>query len=117
VRYDPMLAKLVAWGENREDCRQRTLRALQDFAISGVQTNLPLFLRILEDPEFITGRYTTSFLRRRPLDVGSAVPDELLEDLAVMAAVAYQVRLQARQPTTPDRLLQGWHRSSRQLPG
>lgn len=117
ARYDPMLAKLIVWGETREDCMQRMRRALQDFAISGIQTNLPLFQRILDDPDFIAGRYNTGFLRRPLTEAGPQASDELLHDLAVIAAIAYQVRLQSQQPVTPDRLLQGWHRSGRQLPG
>lgn len=117
ARYDPMLAKLVVWGETREDCMQRMRRALQDFAIAGIQTNLPLFQRILDDPDFIEGRYDTSFLRRPLTEAQPPAADELLHDLAVIAAVAYQMRLQSQQPMTPDRLLEGWHRSGRQLPG
>ena len=117
ARYDPILAKLIVWGETREDCLQRMRRALQDFAISGIQTNLPLFQRILDDPDFIAGTYDTAFLRRPLTATQSPATDELLQDLAVIAAVAYQVRLQSQQPVTPDRLLQGWHRSGRQLPG
>ena len=117
ARYDPMLAKLVVWGETREDCMQRMRRALQDFAIAGIQTNLPLFQRILDDPDFIEGRYDTSFLRRPLTEAQPQAADELLHDLAVIAAVAYQMRLQSQQPVTPDRLLEGWHHSGRQLPG
>ena len=117
ARYDPLLAKLIVWGETREDCMQRMRRALQDFAISGIQTNLPLFQRILDDPDFIAGTYHTGFMQRRLTANQPQTSDELLHDLAVIAAVAYQVRLQSQQPVTPDRLLQGWHRSGRQLPG
>ena len=117
ARYDPMIAKLVVWGETRNDCMQRMRRALQDFAIAGIQTNLPLFQRILDDPDFIEGRYDTGFLQRSLTEAKPEVGDELLQDLAVIAAVAYQIRLQSQQPVTPDRLLQGWHRSGRQLSG
>ena len=117
ARYDPMLAKLNVWGETREDCMQRMRRALQDFAISGIQTNLPLFQRILDDSDFIAGEYDTGFLQRPLIRAQQEVSDGTLHDLAVIAAVAYQVRLQSQQPVTPERLLQGWHRSGRQLPG
>ena len=96
---------------------QRLRRALQDFAIAGIQTNLPLFQRILDDPDFIEGRYDTSFLRRPLSEAQPQATDELLHDLAVIAAVAYQMRLQSQQPMMPDRLLEGWHHSGRQLPG
>jgi acetyl-CoA carboxylase biotin carboxylase subunit len=117
MRYDPMLAKLVVWGEDREACVLRFRRALQDFAISGVRSNIPLYQRILEDPDFIAGTYATDFMRRPLLRRETDSPEELLRDLAVAAAIAYAARNQAMQSVVPERMQSGWHRSSRQLPG
>ena len=116
-RFDPMLAKLVVWGETREDCIQRMVRALQDFAISGVQTNLPLFQRIMKNPDFIAAEFDTSFMRRSLADGVGEQNELLLSDLAIIGAIAYQWRRQSQRPVTPERLLRGWHRSSRQLSG
>ena len=117
MRYDPMLAKLVVWGEDREACVLRFRRALQDFAISGVRSNIPLYQRILEDPDFVAGTYSTDFMRRPLLRRETELPEELLRDLAVAAAIAYAARNQAMQSVVPERMQSGWHRSSRQLPG
>ena len=95
MRYDPMLAKLVVWGEDREACVLRFRRALQDFAISGVRSNIPLYQRILEDPDFVAGTYSTDFMRRPLLRRETKSPEELLRDLAVAAAIAYATRNQA----------------------
>lgn len=116
VLYDPMVAKVAVWAETREMCLTRMRRALQDFAITGLQTNLPFFQRILEDPDFIRGEYTTQFIWRPLLTVDTAAQPELLRDLAIAAALAYEVRHQSLQPVVPKRLQDGWHRSSRQLP-
>lgn len=116
VRYDPMLAKVIVWGEDREAAVQRMLRSLQDFVITGVRSNLPLFQRIMQDPDFLAGSYTTEFLRRPMLYTTPDAPDEVLRDLAVATALAYALRTQGRQPVTPPQFLRGWHRSSRQLP-
>jgi acetyl/propionyl-CoA carboxylase alpha subunit len=113
VRFDPILAKVVVWGEERAECVRRMRRALQDFAISGVNTNLPYLQAILEDPDFIAGEYTTEFLRR-PL-LGRPTSHADLRDLAVAAAIAYLTRHGTGQPVVPQRLQQGWHRSNRQL--
>lgn len=113
VRYDPILAKVVVWGEDRAECVRRMRRALQDFAITGLNTNLPYYQAILEDPDFIAGDYTTEFLRR-PL-LGRATPQADLRDLAVAAAIAYLTRHSAGQPIMPERLQQGWHRGNRRL--
>lgn len=117
VRYDPMLAKVIVWGDDRAAAVQRMTRSLQDFVISGVRTNLPLFQRIMRDPDFVSGTYSTEFLRRAMLFNFAETPDEVLRDLAVAAAVAYAMRTQGRQPAMPAQFLQGWHRASRQLPG
>lgn len=116
VRYDPMLAKLIVWAEDRTECVVRMRRALQDFAIAGVHTDLPLFQRILEHRDFIEGKYDTRFLSKKLLGPLEEAPDDLLRDLAVTAAIAYLARYRSFKPVVPDRLLEGWHRSSRQLP-
>jgi acetyl/propionyl-CoA carboxylase alpha subunit len=117
VRYDPLLAKVVVWGDDRPAALQRMLRSLQDFVITGVRTNLPLFQRIMQDPDFVAGSYNTEFLRRPMLYSTPHAPDEVLRDLAVAAAMAYALRTQGRQPVMPAQFMQGWHRASRQLPG
>ena len=117
VRYDPILAKLAVWGETREECVRRMRRTLEDFAIAGVRTNLPLFQRILEDPDFIAGTYNTDFMRRTLLKPSANVSDELLHTLAAAAAIAYLAHYQGSQPVLPKRLLEGWRQAGRQLPG
>jgi pyruvate carboxylase len=78
---------------------------------------LPLFQRIMQDPDFVAGSYTTEFLRRPMLYSTPHASDEVLRDLAVAAAIAYALRTQGRQPVMPAQFMQGWHRASRQLPG
>lgn len=113
VQFDRLLAKVIVWGNTREECLQRMRRTLEDFAIGGVQTNLPLVQRLLELPEFERGEYTTELARHR---LENAAEPLHLRDLAVSAAVAYIGRNRAFRPTTPERRLSGWHRNSRQLP-
>ena len=60
--YDPMIAKLIVWGEDRSQAIERSIRALETFSIEGIKTNLPLHLRILRDPAFQEGRVDTAFL-------------------------------------------------------
>jgi acetyl-CoA carboxylase biotin carboxylase subunit len=62
--YDPMLAKLVVWAGNRPDAAARLRRAIGEYRISGIRTNLSFFDRILTDPEFATGQLDTAFLER-----------------------------------------------------
>jgi geranyl-CoA carboxylase alpha subunit len=62
VHYDPLLAKLIACGPDRERARVRLIRALEDTVVLGVATNKAFLLRVLEDPGFAAGRAATDFL-------------------------------------------------------
>jgi acetyl-CoA carboxylase biotin carboxylase subunit len=71
--YDPLLAKLIGYGETREMAINRLRRALVEYFIGGIKTNTSLFRRILLDPEFQAGNIDTGFLDRllkepRPID-------------------------------------------------
>ncbi|MBD3289586.1 acetyl-CoA carboxylase biotin carboxylase subunit [candidate division KSB1 bacterium] len=60
--YDPILAKLIVWGENREDARRRMKTALEDYAILGIKTQIPFLKEVIEHPEFIKGNTMTNFI-------------------------------------------------------
>ena len=65
--YDSLIAKLIVHARDREAAIRRGLRALDEFAISGLETTLPLHLAVLEDEEFRRGVVSTSFLTEREL--------------------------------------------------
>lgn len=73
--YDSLMAKLITWGQNFEEARQRMKIALSDFYIEGVETSIPLYRTILDTKEFITGDLSTDFLDR------FKILDRLREDL------------------------------------
>ncbi|NOK79993.1 MAG: ATP-grasp domain-containing protein [Chloroflexi bacterium AL-W] len=112
--FDPMLAKLTVWAEDRATCLQRMRRAVADFAIRGVQTNLPLIQHMLNDPDFARGHYTTEFAQRPLLQ--KTTESESLRNLAIAAAIDYVRRKNVTRTSQPEQLLRGWHRSSRRLP-
>jgi acetyl/propionyl-CoA carboxylase alpha subunit len=80
VHYDPLVAKLVAFGETRDAARRRALQALRSFPILGLTTNLTLLARILEHPRFVSGDLDTGFLdsERDSLVVPSDIPPEAI---------------------------------------
>ena len=86
VYYDPMLAKLIAYGENREVARLRAIAALREYAILGVRTNIGFLLKILQHEKFIAGEMDTAFLDAR----GAALAErsDLVPDAALAAAAA-----------------------------
>ena len=114
-RYDSLLANLIVKGESREACLQRLRRALGEFRVVGVQTNIPLHLQIAHNPNFTSGHYSTSFMSRFRFDINHRTA-ETRRDLAAVVAVAYALRGRVGKPVTPERLKTGWHRSSRRLP-
>jgi len=65
--YDSLIAKLIAWGRNRNECMQRMERALWEFQISGVKTNIPFHEVVLNNPNFIAGNYTTAFIEKEKI--------------------------------------------------
>jgi len=62
VFYDPLIAKLCAWGRDRGEAIARMRRALFEFEIAGVKTSIPFHLRALAHPAFLAGDYDTSFI-------------------------------------------------------
>ena len=63
--YDSMIAKLIVWDENRSACIRRLGRALDEFIIEGVKTTIPLHKQIIENSNFLKGKYNTSFLEAK----------------------------------------------------
>jgi acetyl-CoA carboxylase biotin carboxylase subunit len=64
VHYDPLIAKLIVHASDRRAAINRAKAALHEYVIQGIKTNIPLHLRILEDEDFVQGRFSTNFLKR-----------------------------------------------------
>src|SRR2546421_6758707 len=62
--YDSLVAKVIAHGEDRAEAIQRMKRALDLFVIEGIHTSIPLHKRILNEPDFVAGRFDTNFIKR-----------------------------------------------------
>ena len=64
LEYDPLLAKLIGYGTDRQQAIARLRRALDEYFVGGIKTNISLFRRILSDPDFQAGHVDTGFLDR-----------------------------------------------------
>jgi acetyl-CoA carboxylase, biotin carboxylase subunit len=62
IYYDPMIAKLIVWGADRTDCIKRLQRALAEYMLTGIKSNIVLHKNILMHPTFLDGSYTTQFI-------------------------------------------------------
>jgi acetyl-CoA carboxylase biotin carboxylase subunit len=60
--YDSMIAKLIVSGQSREEVLTRMKRALQEFVIEGIKTTIPFHIKLMDDPGFKSGNFTTKYL-------------------------------------------------------
>ncbi len=62
--YDPMIAKVIAWGKTRKEAIDRLIKALREFQVDGIKTSIPLLIKILSSEEFINGNIDIQFFDR-----------------------------------------------------
>ncbi|MBI3683103.1 MAG: acetyl-CoA carboxylase biotin carboxylase subunit [Acidobacteria bacterium] len=93
--YDPLLAKLAAWAQDRPAAIQRLRRAIGECSIAGIRTNLGFFRRILADAEFQAGRLHTGFIDEFFARLGREEEDVELADLAAVLASIHASRHRA----------------------
>jgi acetyl-CoA carboxylase biotin carboxylase subunit len=95
IFYDPMISKLITWGDTREHAMQRMRRALSEYEVRGIRTTIPFFQWILDDEDFKAARFDTGFIDRKlGKDAGNGSKergplrqiDATHEDLAAIAA-------------------------------
>jgi len=87
IDYDPLLAKLIGYGTDREQAISRLVRALNEYFVGGIKTNISLFRRILQDEDFHRGRVDTGFLDRLLGSMRSEVQAKDARVAAIAAAV------------------------------
>jgi acetyl-CoA carboxylase, biotin carboxylase subunit len=117
VHYDPMIGKLVAWGEDRARAIARMRRALDEYQVRGIETNLAFHRRCLRQAAFVAGDYDTGFIARNAKELAPRAGDAELTaaiiavalDSATAAAPAQAVAAGARATTEPS----AWRRQVR----
>jgi acetyl-CoA carboxylase biotin carboxylase subunit len=111
--YDTLMAKLIVWGADREAAVARMARALDEYAVAGVETTIPLLVRIVADPGFRSGRLSTHFLdgmldTRRPAAAGQR------RTVALIAAALAAYDRAGRQAPLPAPVAAGAWRQAAQ---
>lgn len=87
IYYDPMIAKLITHGKDREEAIERMKRAIQEYQISGVKTTLPFCEFVLNHEEFLNGTFTTKFVETHfTPEVLANKSDDSTEVVAAIAA-------------------------------
>ncbi len=86
--YDPMLAKLVCWGETRAEAIIRMRRALDEYKIMGIKTNIPFHQHLMNSQRFLAGRYDTEFVEKHfEMDADSS---HLVPEVAAISAALFE---------------------------
>jgi acetyl-CoA carboxylase, biotin carboxylase subunit len=108
IYYDPLIAKLSSWGEDRRQAIVRMARALGEYEVRGIKTSIPFFRWLLESEDFRAGRFDTTFLdrelARRSGEPFVTVPEEA-EHIALLAAAihAYEGATPGHAPARPGK--------------
>jgi len=92
IFYDPLLAKLIAWGNNRLEAIQALQTMLHQTAVAGVHTNTHLLNQVLNNPDFVQGQITTQFIsqHKSQLFLQNEEPDEMIIALMCFALIQQQ---------------------------
>ncbi|KPA74612.1 putative mitochondrial methylcrotonoyl-coa carboxylase biotinylated subunitprotein-like protein [Leptomonas pyrrhocoris] len=86
IHYDPMLAKLIVWGRDRQEALKGLQEALDEYRVAGINTNIEFLKRCCETPEFAKGGVTTNFISEHEKELLTA--PAVTPDVAAMAATA-----------------------------
>ena len=115
IYYDPMIAKVITWGETRTEAIDRMQRALTEFILSGIKSNIVLHKSILKHPKFLDGSYTTQFLEKNfeviEPELFKGVDDEVFLIAAAITAYNDRKSKDVRLLAAPSR----WRRMGRKM--
>jgi acetyl/propionyl-CoA carboxylase alpha subunit len=120
IFYDPMISKLVAWAEDRPSAIARMRRALSEYLVTGIRTTLPFFSWLLAQPEFIGGRFHTTYLDEilksrngRPFAEPSADVETIAAIGAALEAVLSPASLSSAPASTGEPASRRWRTQAR----
>ncbi len=114
--YDPMISKLIVWGRDRNEAIRRMMRALYEYVIVGIKTNVPFHKAVMENPRFVKGELETHFIDREttllddiktiieqetPLEKKLSHSSEDKKRIAAISAVAAITQMHRQSWTTP----------------
>ncbi|HEY5269275.1 MAG TPA: acetyl-CoA carboxylase biotin carboxylase subunit [Anaerolineales bacterium] len=95
--YDPLISKMIVWGETRSQAVVRMRRALEEYKIVGVRTNIPFHQTMMDTYPFITGKYDTRFVEEQFSMLDAAENREMYLDIAaLMATLVAHVQMEHR---------------------
>ncbi|MEK2647254.1 acetyl-CoA carboxylase biotin carboxylase subunit [Bdellovibrio sp. BCCA] len=115
IYYDPMIAKLITWGETREEAIDRMQRALSEFVLTGIKTNIVLHKTILDHPKFRDGSYTTQFIEKNFEVIEPQLFKEVEDPVFLIAAAITAYNDRKSKDVRQLNLTSNWKRVGRKL--
>ncbi|XGC80822.1 acetyl-CoA carboxylase biotin carboxylase subunit [Bdellovibrio bacteriovorus] len=115
IFYDPMIAKLITWGENREEAIDRMQRALSEFVLTGIKTNIVLHKTILDHAKFRDGSYTTQFIEKNFEVIEPQLFKEVEDPVFLIAAAITAYNDRKSKDVRQLNLTSNWKRVGRKL--
>jgi acetyl-CoA carboxylase biotin carboxylase subunit len=115
IFYDPMIAKVITWGESRKEAVDRMQRALTEFIVSGIKTNIVLHKTILKHPKFLDGSYTTQFLEKNFEVMEPELFKEVDDPIFLIAAAITAYNDRKSKDVRQANVFSNWKRLSRKI--
>jgi len=104
IYYDPILAKLITWGETRDQACARMKKALEDYVILGIKTTIPFLREVVQHPAFLEGKISTHFIPRYFSEWRPRPPSPEGQRLALIGAALREMK-QGRERKRPTQLM------------
>lgn len=115
IYYDPMIAKVITWGETRADAIERMQRALTEFILSGIKSNIVLHRSILKHAKFQDGTYTTQFLEKNFEVIEPELFKEVEDHIFLIAAAITAFNDRKSKDVRQLNMISKWRLASRKL--
>jgi len=93
VFYDPILSKVITWGETREDARKRMILALSNYTVLGIKTSIDFLASVMDHPEFVAGNTQTNFIDKNMSDWKDNKKEKrFVNEVLIAAAISSQTK-------------------------
>lgn len=115
IYYDPMIAKVITWGETRTEAIDRMQRALTEFILSGIKSNIVLHRSILKHPKFIDGSYTTQFLEKNFEVIEPELFKEVDDQVFLIAAAITAYNDRKSKDVRQLNIFSNWKKAGRRM--
>lgn len=115
IYYDPMIAKVITWGETREEAIERMQRALTEFVLTGIKTNISLHKTILNHPKFRDGSYTTQFIEKNFEVIEPQLFKEVDDPVFLIAAAITAYNDRKAKDVRQLNIVSNWKRIGRKM--